>query len=342
MAQVMPPPLRPPRSHRNHPAKYGGGRITPLPQPAAASKGLLQDALAGAAGCGRGRNAHTCGGLRHATGICQRHTQRPFAGTGLRLRRDEGFACVELMCWPPGGSERRYAGVTHVDVTNLSDDRAGQIRALAQKYGIAISGLGYYPNPLDADPAHRRFVGDHLKRVIDAAPKLGVSIVNTFIGRDPALSAEANWPLRAGSLAGVGASRRPARRAPRHRELPHALLERRMARRQEPRGVAGNLATTVHGVSEPWASTSIRRTSSGNTSTMSAASVSSASASFISTPRTRASIRDRLYDAGILGLGWHIAENPRPRRRQLEAPLRRPDRCGVPGGRLHRGRRSRL
>ena len=35
----------------------------------------------------------------------------------LAFAADEGFACVELMCWPPGGSNRRYAGVTHIDVT---------------------------------------------------------------------------------------------------------------------------------------------------------------------------------------------------------------------------------
>ena len=37
---------------------------------------------------------------------------------------DEGFACVELMCWPPGGADRRYAGVTHLDVTHFSDEQA--------------------------------------------------------------------------------------------------------------------------------------------------------------------------------------------------------------------------
>ncbi len=112
----------------------------------------------------------------------------------LSFARDEGFGCVELMCWPPGGSERRYAGVCHLDVTDLSGTRVEQFRALVQKYGVAISGLGYYPNPLDADPTHRRFLADHLKKVIDAAPKLGVPVVNTFIGRDPSLSVEANWP----------------------------------------------------------------------------------------------------------------------------------------------------
>jgi sugar phosphate isomerase/epimerase len=60
---------------------------------------------------------------------------------------------------------------------------------------VAISALGYYPNPLDANPEHRRFVINHLQKVITAAPLLNVRLVNTFIGRDPARSLEANWPL---------------------------------------------------------------------------------------------------------------------------------------------------
>jgi sugar phosphate isomerase/epimerase len=112
----------------------------------------------------------------------------------LSVARDEGFGCVELMCWPPGGAERRYAGVSHLDVSDLGDARVGPLRDLIQKYGVTISGLGYYPNPLDADAGHRRFVSEHLKKVIDAAPKLGVAVVNTFIGRDHTLSVEASWP----------------------------------------------------------------------------------------------------------------------------------------------------
>ena len=109
--------------------------------------------------------------------------------------RDEGFACVELMCWPPGGADRRYAGVTHLDVTQFSDDDAGRVRGLLDRYGVALSGLGYYPNPLDPDPEHRRVVAEHLKKVMGAAARLGVSVVNTFIGRDPTRSVEANWPM---------------------------------------------------------------------------------------------------------------------------------------------------
>ena len=106
--------------------------------------------------------------------------------------RDEGFACVELMCWPAGKADRRYAGVCHLDVNNFA---APTVRGLTERYGVAISGLGYYPNPLDLDVKHRRAVVDHLKRVIDAAPPLGVKVVNTFIGRDHAKSLEANWEL---------------------------------------------------------------------------------------------------------------------------------------------------
>jgi sugar phosphate isomerase/epimerase len=112
----------------------------------------------------------------------------------LGFARDEGFACVELMCWPPGGADRRYAGVTHLDVTHFTDEHAGRVRQLLGRHGVAVSGLGYYPNPLDPDPEHRRVVADHLKKVMTAAARLGVPVVNTFIGRDPTRSVEANWP----------------------------------------------------------------------------------------------------------------------------------------------------
>jgi sugar phosphate isomerase/epimerase len=113
----------------------------------------------------------------------------------IAFAADEGFACVELMCWPPGEADRRYAGVTHVDVTRLDEERAGRIRDLVRKQNIAISGLGYYPNPLDPNSENRQVYLEHLKKVITAAPRLDVRLVNTFIGRDPARSVEANWPL---------------------------------------------------------------------------------------------------------------------------------------------------
>jgi sugar phosphate isomerase/epimerase len=106
----------------------------------------------------------------------------------------EGFSCVELMCWPRGKAERRYAGVTHVDVNGLDRGGAARIRELMAGAGVAISGLGYYPNPLAPDPVEARRYVEHIKKVIRAAELLRVGVVNTFVGRDWTRSVDENWP----------------------------------------------------------------------------------------------------------------------------------------------------
>ncbi|MBC7813592.1 MAG: sugar phosphate isomerase/epimerase [Burkholderiales bacterium] len=108
---------------------------------------------------------------------------------------EQKFGCVEVMCWPAGKAERRYAGVTHIDVTNFTSADVERIKALSKKYGVAISGLGYYPNPLAADADERNTYFEHIKKVIAASALLGVNVMNTFVGRDPAKSIEDNWPL---------------------------------------------------------------------------------------------------------------------------------------------------
>lgn len=105
-----------------------------------------------------------------------------------------GFDCVEVMCWPVGKAERRYAGVTHLDVTNFAAGDAERTRDLCERHGVSISGLGYYPNPLAPDVEEARVAVEHLRRVIDAAATLGVNQVNSFVGRDWTKSIDANWP----------------------------------------------------------------------------------------------------------------------------------------------------
>ena len=95
------------------------------------------------------------------------------------------FKCVEIMCWPKGKAERRYAGVTHIDVDELNDAKVAHIRKYLTSKNVYISGLGYYPNPLDPDENQSKFYLDHIKKVIDAAAKLSIPVVNTFIGRNP-------------------------------------------------------------------------------------------------------------------------------------------------------------
>ena len=113
----------------------------------------------------------------------------------LAFAAEEGFACVEVMCWPVGKAERRYAGVTHLDVTQFTEADAARVQALVARHGVAISALGYYPNPLCADENEAAVYLEHLKKLISAAPMLGLSTVNTFVGRDPARTIEDNWQL---------------------------------------------------------------------------------------------------------------------------------------------------
>src|SRR5512135_3375523 len=84
----------------------------------------------------------------------------------LAFAAAERFACVEIMCWPVGKAERKFAGVTHVDVTNLGKAQVDDVHSLCAKHNVSLSGLGYYPNPLDPDPEVAKTSTDHLKKVI--------------------------------------------------------------------------------------------------------------------------------------------------------------------------------
>jgi sugar phosphate isomerase/epimerase len=106
-----------------------------------------------------------------------------------------GYECVEVMCWPRGEAERRYAGVTHIDVADFDAAAAARVRDIVARTGVRVSALGYYPNPLAPNQAERTVYIDHLRAMIDAAKLLGLTTVNTFIGRDPARSIDDNWPL---------------------------------------------------------------------------------------------------------------------------------------------------
>lgn len=111
-----------------------------------------------------------------------------------RFAYETGYSAVELMCWPKGKAERRYAGVTHVDVTGFTAEDAARVRDLFGELGLKISGLGYYPNPLAPDEEEARTYAEHIRAVIEAAHLLELGVVNTFIGRDYTKSVDDNWP----------------------------------------------------------------------------------------------------------------------------------------------------
>jgi sugar phosphate isomerase/epimerase len=96
-----------------------------------------------------------------------------------RWAADAGFEALEVYC-PPG--------------------REPEVPS-----GIEISALAYYPNNLDPDFAARQEAHTHLRRVVDAAQRLGVGLVCTFAGADPAKTLDENleefrrvWPTLVG------------------------------------------------------------------------------------------------------------------------------------------------
>jgi sugar phosphate isomerase/epimerase len=118
-----------------------------------------------------------------------------------RWGAESGFQAIEIACWPHEKANRRYAGVTHIDVESLDQPKAKDIRQMLDGYGLVISALGYYPNPLHPRADHRNKVIAHLKKVIEAAALLEVPVVGTFVGKDKNKTVPANleqyariWP----------------------------------------------------------------------------------------------------------------------------------------------------
>lgn len=46
---------------------------------------------------------------------------------------ENDFECVEVACWPKGKAERRYAGVTHINVDELDDNKITYIKDYCSK-----------------------------------------------------------------------------------------------------------------------------------------------------------------------------------------------------------------
>lgn len=108
---------------------------------------------------------------------------------------ENGFDCVEVACWPKGEAERRYAGVTHINVDEIDDEKAAYIQEYCRNRNVEISSLAFYPNTLDPDLDKRNAHVEHLKKLICISAKLGVNMVTTFIGRDQTKTVEENLEI---------------------------------------------------------------------------------------------------------------------------------------------------
>lgn len=113
----------------------------------------------------------------------------------IKFAGRQGYQCVEVACWPKEKAERRYAGVSHIDTENLNEEICREIKKLCQENQVEISALAYYPNILDENIEKAQKCRKHLYSVIDAAAKLQIYLVNTFIGRSTHKTVSENLEL---------------------------------------------------------------------------------------------------------------------------------------------------
>ena len=106
-----------------------------------------------------------------------------------------GYECVEVACWTVEKASRRYAGVTHINIEELDEEKIRHIHDYCEQKGVAISALAYYPNVLTEDRAEQDRIRRHLIAMIEAAPKLQVDTITTFIGRAQHKTVEENLEL---------------------------------------------------------------------------------------------------------------------------------------------------
>jgi sugar phosphate isomerase/epimerase len=107
----------------------------------------------------------------------------------------KGYECVEVACWPQGKAERRYAGVSHIDVNNTTPEYIAYVKDYCAKKNVEISSLAFYPNTMDGNLQNRNANVEHLKKVINMSALLGVNMVTTFVGRDQTKTVEENLEI---------------------------------------------------------------------------------------------------------------------------------------------------
>ncbi|MEU5694793.1 sugar phosphate isomerase/epimerase [Actinosynnema sp. NPDC020468] len=103
-----------------------------------------------------------------------------------------GFDALEVAAWP-GTTRDRTA--CHLDVTRLPERDADRVRGLFAAHDLTLSAISYYENNLHPDTRRRAEIHAHLRACVEAAARLGVRHVGTFVGRDPGLTVAANLAL---------------------------------------------------------------------------------------------------------------------------------------------------
>lgn len=119
------------------------------------------------------------------------------------------FDNIEIAAWPklndkeieaikasypstPASLLNYFIGITHIDISELTEEKVKYIKNYEKEKGVEISALSYYGNPLEPNELLRKRYFQHLKDLIIAASKLDIKIINTFLGRDPRKTKEEN------------------------------------------------------------------------------------------------------------------------------------------------------
>ena len=101
----------------------------------------------------------------------------------VKWAAENGFKSLELAAWPVE-SDRDYKA-RQIDAAHFNKDDAREVKEMFNQYNLTISAMAYYDNNLHPDLKKRQSFIDHLKRVIDTATLLDVSLVGTFVGGRP-------------------------------------------------------------------------------------------------------------------------------------------------------------
>lgn len=94
----------------------------------------------------------------------------------------QGYETLEVAVWPSVGG--RDFEASHIPVANLTGEDVDKVNAMRERTGLEITSLAYYENNLIGDLNRREEIRTHVKHAVDAAQKLNVATVGTFLGRD--------------------------------------------------------------------------------------------------------------------------------------------------------------
>jgi len=101
-----------------------------------------------------------------------------------------GFETLEIGAWPMAKDEKG----ANLDVVGLTKAKADELSGLMADLGLEISSRVCYVNMLASEADARLANANHLKKVIEAASRLGVGLVGCFAGRDERKTLDENLP----------------------------------------------------------------------------------------------------------------------------------------------------